>query len=521
MKIFAAEIEAGLEEDIKVNCSLAFLSPIVAMKNVTNKESTGDIAANRVSMNLLLHNYGKVTAGELDSDLYHVNSILVSAGWNKNDDVFVPEEMWIARHTPVHKPDNLGHNEKEIVGHMTALWVVDTEGNSVPDNTPLGNVPDTFHIVTSSVIYKNWTDEELIKRTATLIEEIEAGEMFVSCEALFSGFNYALISPEGKHFLLARNEETAFLTKHLRRFKGSGEYDGYKVGRALSNITFSGKGYVKKPANPDSIILLPDVKNFTKAEKAESLGVLPSCSKESKSTLEMNDMSDENITKLEEKLAAAQKEIVALTEKLAKADVVKLEASIASLDETVKKAEKTAETKTAELDKAVASVKELTETNKTLASKKDELEAELVKIQAESLKASRISALVDGGVAKADAEKTVEKFISLNDEQFADIQELTIKTAKIEAEAQAKVDADEKAKTEAADKAKKAAAAKKKQDEEDEAEADIEEEFEVEAEDDATLASEEDADEDLKTVHAGIVDFFTKNAQKNKNKSKK
>ena len=32
------------------------------------------------------------------------------------------------------------------------------------------------------------------------------------------------------------------------------DYEDHKVGRLLRNITFSGKGFVEKPANPDSII---------------------------------------------------------------------------------------------------------------------------------------------------------------------------------------------------------------------------------------------------------------------------
>ena len=70
----------------------------------------------------------------------------------------------------------------------------------------------------------------------------------------FAGFNYALTGENGDHKILARDEES-FLTKHLRAYGGSGEYEGYKIGRALSNIAFSGKGLVSKPANPRSVIL--------------------------------------------------------------------------------------------------------------------------------------------------------------------------------------------------------------------------------------------------------------------------
>jgi hypothetical protein len=52
------------------------------------------------------------------------------------------------------------------------------------------------------------------------------------------------------------------LTKHLRAYGGTGEYENYKVGRSLRGISFSGKGLVNKPANPRSIILQPEEDPF-------------------------------------------------------------------------------------------------------------------------------------------------------------------------------------------------------------------------------------------------------------------
>ncbi|NDG31511.1 hypothetical protein EB118_15760 [bacterium] len=88
-----------------------------------------------------------------------------------------------------------------------------------------------------------------------IINEIEQGKWFVSMECLFAGFDYALIDQQGNPKVIARNEQSSFLTKHLRAYGGTGEYEGYKVGRSLRDISFSGKGLVSKPANPRSIIL--------------------------------------------------------------------------------------------------------------------------------------------------------------------------------------------------------------------------------------------------------------------------
>ena len=41
---------------------------------------------------------------------------------------------------------------------------------------------------------------------------------------LFKGFDYGLTNKIGEYKVLARNEDTAYLTKHLRAY-GSGEQD--------------------------------------------------------------------------------------------------------------------------------------------------------------------------------------------------------------------------------------------------------------------------------------------------------
>ena len=56
------------------------------------------------------------------------------------------------------------------------------------------------------------------------------------------------------YHILARNNETSYLTKYLRAYGGMGQHEQYKIGRVLRNITFTGKGFVDKPANEDSII---------------------------------------------------------------------------------------------------------------------------------------------------------------------------------------------------------------------------------------------------------------------------
>src|SRR5687767_10175488 len=98
MKIYAQERKDGLEKAIAQNTSLAF-----------------ETQASLVDEKFL----GKAISGFLSKgtnqnqiDLHYLKSILVTAGWNLNDDVFSVANLWISRHTPEDKPFNLEHNEK-------------------------------------------------------------------------------------------------------------------------------------------------------------------------------------------------------------------------------------------------------------------------------------------------------------------------------------------------------------------------------------------------------------------------
>ena len=99
-------------------------------------------------------------------------------------------------------------------------------------------------------------------------------------ECFFTGFDYGLIDQKtGDYKVLSRNNDTAYLSKHLRAYGGTGEHEGYKIGRVLRNITFSGKGFVDRPANPDSIIFSKDAFQFvddklTKNEDFSKSGVI-------------------------------------------------------------------------------------------------------------------------------------------------------------------------------------------------------------------------------------------------------
>lgn len=200
-------------------------------------------------------------------DLLFMRSILVSTGENKNDDVFIPQEMWPARATPILKPVDWEHNtgreltheeqiqnpgkvvvDNQTIGVMYNTYTIDEHGATIDEAKASADnfqIPDKFHIVDEAVIWKG-----IYPSIAKRVEDgAAAGTLFVSMEAWFTDYNYLVGNK-----VIARNEETAFLDTSLRANGGTGSYGNNRVRRVLRNITFGGKGIVARPANEPSVI---------------------------------------------------------------------------------------------------------------------------------------------------------------------------------------------------------------------------------------------------------------------------
>ena len=209
-------------------------------------------------------------------DCLYMKSVLVSTGQNKNDDIFLPEEMWKARSSPEKKPVNWEHNtgyeiidspendgkrvvaDNQIIGVMDSSYPAHKDGSPINTEAALAEdfeIPQDFDIITEAVIWKYLFP----KTSARLVNEASANRVFVSMEAWFNSFDYRVGSS-----IVNRNEETAFLDKHLRSNGGNGTFEGQKVGRVLRNIVFGGVGIVANPANEDSVI-----HSFTNADLKE------------------------------------------------------------------------------------------------------------------------------------------------------------------------------------------------------------------------------------------------------------
>ena len=429
MHIFQQEYDDGIAEIIRSSASISYASMVEPCSN--------ENAVNKIK-------HIKTIASMEDSDLYYVQSILVSSSWNKNDDIFDKSEVWMARNTPEDKPTNLEHDENLIIGHITSNWPITEDGILIDENTPVDNLPEKYHILTGSVIYKGFSAPELRERSEKLIAEIESGEKYVSMECFFKGFDYGLIDKTNSSYkVLTRNNDTAYLTKYLRAYGGAGEHENYKIGRVLRNITFSGKGYVNKPANPDSVIFtkqsFPALSKNIAEEKSvilPSMGVsdnqsIPNTEKEKMSDLEP---VQKDVAELRAKVEAMQgcseivKEAYATASSL-KEQNTELENTIKAHLSTIADAQSAIEAANLEKEEAAKKMKEemnmkeeemkkmkaeLDSAIETIAVYKNK-EAEMMK---KEKKMKRMASLIELGIDTDTATATVDKFESLDDEAF-------------------------------------------------------------------------------------------------------
>jgi hypothetical protein len=361
-------------------------------------------------------------------DLYYLESVLVSTGWNKNDDVFLSEATWAARSTPEDKQFNFMHDENDIIGHITGSYVLTKDGKAVADDDVAR--PDEFDIVTQAVLYNSWTDEENRERMQKIISEIEDDKWYVSMECLFAGFNYAVINDKGEAKILARDEESSFLTKHLRAYGGTGEYEGYKIGRALANISFSGPGLVSKPANSRSIILKRDQKSS--ASVKFNL-------KESDPQLSIGELNMSDSTLLEKQLAEVQTQ---LTEAKTENEAIKAkieEAKDKEFASTIEAFEKDAEQSQATIDELNETVKstqakiaELVDALQTSQTELAEAMKDMEEMKKKEKMEKRKAALVEAGISEEDVEESLASFDALADEAFESVVALMKKKGKKE-----------------------------------------------------------------------------------------
>ena len=433
--IFDAEREAGLEEQIRSQASLAYVSQLCPAKPAQSKNKSFKPLNKKLLKDI------KATAGEKDGDVYRTFSILVSTSWNKNDDVFSQEEVWAAKETPTYKPANLEHDEKQIVGGIIGTWPVNEGYELIDQDVSPDSLPEVYHLLVSSVIYNQWQDPEYQARAEDLINKIEDGQMFVSMECLFKGFDYAIVTPGSDNHIVARTNDTAFLSRHLRAYGGSGSYEGHKIGRLLKSITFSGKGFVEKPANPDSIIFDRDHSfDFTNASLTKNLfsndnGVSVRVGNDvfsntnSQENLDMsNEILNDQIQELKEALAAVRAENKELSAKVAEANVGKWEDQVAEFKQQVETLSENLSGAGEELSAATTKIEELEETLASEVEARGKAEDLVNAMEEEKSQSERKAQLMEAGLSEEESLAKLEVFGSLSQEQFEAVAE-TIKEA--------------------------------------------------------------------------------------------
>ena len=526
MQIFQQEYDDGLSESIMGKKSLSFASVVEPL------------SVDAVSKQM------KALASIQDTDMYYVQSILVTSNWNKNDDIFEPEEIWKAKETPEHKPTNLNHDEKLIVGHIISNYPITEDGILIDKNTPSENLPKNFHILTGAVIYKAYTDPELKERTRELIASIENGTKYVSMECYFDNFDYGITDPAtGSYKVVARDNDSAYLTKYLRAYGGTGEKDNYKIGRVLRNITFSGKGYVDKPANVNSIILQTKLENFDDMKKddiknviSENKGVsvdyiethtVEACimSEQELETKTEKEVAEEQVVACEAETTETVEAPVEATEATEVSETVQeevvegptLESVQAELDEKVS----TIAELQAKLDEAEAAYKKKMAEEQDMKKKLDDAEAAMKKMDEEvksmkqkELMAKRKASLIECGFEDSEVEESLAAYDALDDEAFDSV------VAMMKKKMMAKKEAEKDAEAAMPPALKEALDKKKEKESKAETEFETTEEILEEVQEtealDLTVGGEDDSE--ANTTSAALIDFVYSRLGKKLNK---
>lgn len=360
-------------------------------------------------------------------DLMYGSAILCSTNINLNDDAFLPEHTWAARNTPINTPFNDNHEETNIIGHIIAARVLNKKGEIIPDDTD--KVPDFFDIETDFVVYKDIYKD----LAAEIAKGAVDGTKFVSMEAMLDDFDFGLINASDNMDVIARNEKTSFLTKHLRVYGGTGQYQDKKLVRVLTDFRFSGMGNVDNPANSRS--------KYTKINNFNNINALDGIINYN-SDLDIGPSKDLKnakayvyITKGEvmtiENLEQAKVVIDNLTKEVSDLKKVETEVTQAKITKLVAENEEVSNSLSAEKGKVDVAQQKIAELEKSLAEAKTSLDTakselkvkadQLDKIASDAKATDRLNQLTSAGITLSDEKKT--KYLSMNDEAFAEILE--------------------------------------------------------------------------------------------------
>lgn len=242
LKIYRQEIEDGLQEIMQTG------NRVICSAEIKECDKF-DVLKDSLPTEFITA-YGS----EENPDLFYYTSIFASTGINKNGHYFLPEELWKAKGTAINKRVNYEHVENDIIGTDLEVYASDYSGKIINDNTDVNDLPDNYDVVTKGVIYRIWSDKQRQKAIDSIIDNMKQGKLGVSMEAIFKDYDYVLINASGEEEFIPRTSKTAYLSKYLKKFGGSGKYNDKVIGMVLKDFIFGGKGVVKNPANKRSIV---------------------------------------------------------------------------------------------------------------------------------------------------------------------------------------------------------------------------------------------------------------------------
>ncbi len=408
-------MEAGLADQIRTTAFLAYLSKPSVVANPDQQAILKIPAIQRA----IAENKNQV-------DLFYMSDILVTAGVvNGNDDLFLPEEVYSARHTPEDKPFNLGHENTDIIGHITSQHLIDDKNNIIADDITVDDLPFKFHVVNNTVIYRYWSDAERLKKISQIIAEIETAnppKWFVSMEAIFSGFDYGMMSDKGELEITPRDKTTAFLTKYLCAYGGPGKYENRRIVRVLRDFVFSGKGLVETPANPESIIYAKAENFFIKNPQLSNGSGYVLNSKHDKENGSMNELDTlkAQLTQAQVTLAG---EIAARTEVEKQLKEINEKQYQGKLDTLAAQVKAFENKQTELLNEAKANkdqLEKLTQDKANLEVSLKEANQKLADTEKDKVKAGRITEIKTKlGLDDVQADALYETVAEISDEKFA------------------------------------------------------------------------------------------------------
>jgi chromosome segregation ATPase len=209
---------------------------------------------------------------------------------------------------------------------------------------------------------------------------------------------------------VARDEASAFLTKHLRSYGGTGEYEGHKIGRLLRNVSFSGKGLVNNPANPRSVILT-ESNPFTRTE-AKSINQLD-ITKE-KHIMSNDERLLQQVEELKAQLKSTKEELQAKANEATSEELETFKTTVAEKDETI-----------TELQEAAKALEDKMSENEVLAVKQteelSEANQQILSYEKEAITLARRNSLTDVGVGSDEATSILEAFTEADDKMFDEL----------------------------------------------------------------------------------------------------